>query len=452
MSETAKEQPKQPKTLPEASVEAQTARAVEELEQVLRRRKVQRWTRTLYVAGAIGLSAAGYHYFGKGDEGPTEPRFVTAAVETRDVVETVESSGKLRPVTEVQVGTQVSGRVVKVHVDFNSRVEQGQLLAEVDPSLFGAQVQQVAGQLQVAKAQAERARAARRSAKIRLDRVQRLAAESIASGAELDDAENAMRLAEADVVAADAQITGLTAQLKSANTTLGYTRIYSPIDGVVVTRAVDPGQTVAASFSAPVLFVIAQNLADMQVLADIDEADVGKVRENMKAKVSVDAFPGQSFAGTVTQIRYSPTEVQGVVTYAAVIDVKNDELKLRPGMTATVSVTTNEVEGRPAVRNAALRFKPRDPESAGSVGELEYSQRRVYVLASEAEPSAGQASAPAEVAPTPDPQIEPRVVGVGISDGVWTELTSGGLAVGDQVVIQERTPPKEERRKFLGLF
>jgi HlyD family secretion protein len=289
--------------------------------------------------------------------------------------------------------------------------------------------------------------------------VQQLQAESIASRSELDDAENALRLAEADVVTADAQIVGLTAQLESANTTLGYTKIHSPIDGVVVTRAVDPGQTVAASFSAPVLFVIAQSLTDMQVLADIDEADVGKVREGMLARVSVDAFPGESFEGKVTQIRYSPTEIQGVVTYAAVLAVENAELKLRPGMTATVSVTTAQVEGRPAVKNAALRFKPSDPGSVGAPLDLDVNQRRVYVPAGEAaekpaaekpaaSAGAGDASGPVAAAP----ELTPLVVRVGISDGVWTALESDELAVGAPVVVQERSAPGEERRKLLGIF
>jgi HlyD family secretion protein len=216
---------------------------------------------------------------------------------------------------------------------------------------------------------------------------------------------------------------------------------------------------VAASFSAPVLFVIAQSLTDMQVLADIDEADVGKVREGMLARVSVDAFPGESFEGKVTQIRYSPTEIQGVVTYAAVLAVENAELKLRPGMTATVSVTTAQVEGRPAVKNAALRFKPSDPGSVGAPLDLDVDQRRVYVPAGEAaekpaaekpaaSAGAGDASGPVAAAP----ELTPLVVRVGISDGVWTALESDELAVGAPVVVQERSAPGEERRKLLGIF
>jgi HlyD family secretion protein len=263
-------------------------------------------------------------------------------------------------------------------------------------------------------------------------------------------------MAHADVVAATAQIQGLTAQLKSANTTLAYTRIYSPIDGIVIDRAVDPGQTVAASFSAPILFVIAQDLAEMQVLADIDEADVGKISEGMSADVRVDAFPDQVFRGLVTQIRYNPTEVQGVVTYAAVLDVKNDELKLRPGMTATVTITAKAAKGVNAVRNSALRFKPKEPAQAGPVLELQPGQRRLYVI--DESPLPSPAAPEAEGAPGAAPKgaasqrISPRVVRVGISDGVWTELQDPSFSVGALVVTEERSSPEERRRKFLGIF
>ena len=264
----------------------------------------------------------------------------------------MESSGKLQPLTEVRVGTQVSGRVVRVHVDFNDTVKKGDLLAEIDPSLFGAQVSQVRGQLDEAKAQLERARAAESASKLAFNRTRQLAAASIASEAELETAENALSLARADVVTASVQPAASTRSSRARAPRSATPEIHSPIDGIVINRDVDPGQTVAASFSAPVLFVIAEDLTAMQVLADIDEADVGKIREGMQAEVRVDAFPEQTFAGTLTQIRYSPTEVQGVVTYAAVLDVKNDRLELRPGMTATVTITTSTSKSKPAVPSA----------------------------------------------------------------------------------------------------
>lgn len=446
-----------PKAEPQLAAAATRSAAVAALERELAARHRGRfWKLGVALLLALGVGFAIHEYQERQTPLPPPP-FVTAEVTLRDIVETVESSGKLRPLTEVKVGTQVSGRVVRVHADFNRPVKKGDLLAEIDPSLFGAQVSQVAGQLSGAEAQLERARAAEQAARLIFERSQQLKAEDIASQAELEQAENTLKVTRADVVAANAQIQGLRAQLKSASTTLAYTKIYSPIDGIVIDRAVDPGQTVASSFSAPVLFVIAQDLSAMQVLADIDEADVGKVREGMAATVRVDAFPEQTFAGKLTQIRYNPTEVQGVVTYAAVLDVRNDELKLRPGMTATVTITTDSVQGAPAVRNAALRFKPKEPANAGPVTELAPGERRVYLLdapdaAALSDGAAPPESAGAKDAPPPRQKVSPRVVRAGISDGVWTQLKGDGLTPGTHVVTEERGASDDKRRKFLGIF
>jgi HlyD family secretion protein len=390
------------------------------------------------------------------------PPFITQKVELRDIEETIESSGKLRPLTEVKVGTQVSGRVVNVHVDFNDKVKKGQLLAEIDPRLFGAQVSQAQGQLGSARAQLERAKASRQSAMVQLKRTRELQSESIASEAELEQAQNALDVAAADVAAASAQVERLDAELDSASTTLAYTKIYSPIDGIIIDRQVDPGQTVASTFSAPILFVIARDLSEMQVLADIDEADVGKIKEGMAARVRVDAFPDQTFAGTVTQIRYSPTEVQGVVTYAAVLDVKNDQLSLRPGMTAVVSITAQSVKGVTAVPSAALRFKPKELGDLGRAATLEPGQRRLFLLpkgdATGPSVAPGAAAAPPAPpassgdGPPPAPKLQPNVVRIGISDGAWTELRDAPLAVGTEVVTSERAAQDDKRRKFLGIF
>lgn len=431
--------PAEQRTTPE------TGSAVAALERELASRKRGRLWKVLAALVAAAAAIYGFRALQRDREPEAPPRFVTAPVEIRDITETVESSGKLQPLTEVRVGTQVSGRVVRVHADFNDTVKKGDLLAEIDPSLFGAQVSQVRGQLSAARAQLERAQAAESAAELAYERTKQLAAAAIASAAELEAAENALSMARADVGAAQAQSGGLEAQLASASTTLAYTKIYSPIDGIVIKRDVDPGQTVAASFSAPVLFVIAQDLTAMQVLADIDEADVGKIREGMQAEVRVDAFPEQTFAGTLTQIRYSPTEVQGVVTYAAVLDVRNERRELRPGMTATVTITTNSIQGKPALPSAALRFKPKDVGSAGAPIELAPGERRVYLLGDTPETPSGADKPPA-------PALLPRKVRVGISDGVWTELTDATLVAGTRVVTEERVPPSEQRRKFLGIF
>ncbi|MEY2933896.1 MAG: hypothetical protein RL033_4645 [Pseudomonadota bacterium] len=435
-----------PRRSPAALTSASQLEAVAALERELSAHRKGRYGKlAVGVVLVLALGVGGYAW--RQETKPAAPaRFVTQPVELRDISEAVESSGKLRPLTEVKVGTQVSGRVVRVYVDFNRRVKKGELLAEIDPSLFGAQVSQVGGQFRAAKAQLERARAAEASANTNLERTKSLRAESVASQAELDQMQNALRIANAEMLAQTALVEGLAAQLESANTTLAYTKIYSPIDGIVIDRAVDPGQTVASNFAAPVLFVIAQDLSAMQVLADIDEADVGKLREGMPAQIRVDAFPERSFAGQVTQIRYSPTEVLGVVTYAAVIDVKNDELALRPGMTATVTVTAASVKGVAALRNGALRFKPKAPEALGAGLEAAPGQRRVFVLTPKA------SSPTASEAPPAEPQLSPLLVHVGISDGIWTELRDTSLAPGALVVTEERSSPEGERRKFLGIF
>ena len=425
--------------------------AVEALERELgARRRAKVWRVALSVAVLVGGVLA-LRAWQERDRPLPPPPFVTQRLETRDIEEKIESSGKLRPLTEVKVGTQISGRVVKVHVDFNDRVKKGDLLAEIDPRLFGAQVSQATGQLGAARAQLDRAHAARQSASVILNRTRELQQQAIASQAELDQAQSALDVAEADVTAAKAQVERLDAELDSASTTLAYTKIYSPIDGLIIDRQVDPGQTVAASFSAPILFVIAEDLSDMQVLADIDEADVGKIKEGMAAEVRVDAFPDQTFAGTMTQIRYSPTEVQGVVTYAAVIDVKNDALSLRPGMTAVVSITARAVKGATAAPSAALRFKPKELGEIGRGPALAPGQRRLYLV-----PKGGNVPVDPDAASNPGqppaPKLEPQIVSIGLSDGIWTELKDGALAVGTEVVTSERTGPGDQRRKFLGIF
>jgi HlyD family secretion protein len=405
-------------------------------------RGVRGWARRGIVLVALGAAALGARTWYEHRKPAPPPRFVTQKVEARDIVEEVQSTGKVKPLKEVQVGAQVSGRVVKVSVDFNSPVRRGEVLAEIDPRVFGAQVNQTRAQIDAADAAVKRSEASLAIAETILGRVRRLQKDSLASQAELDQAEGNRNVAKADVAAAKAQLATLEAQLASVATTLQYTKITSPIDGIVITRSIDPGQTVAASFAAPVLFVIAPDLAEMQVLADIDEADVGKVKEKMVADVLVDAFPGEAFHGKVTQIRYSPNEVQGVVTYSAVIDVANPELKLRPGMTATVTIETRRSSHVPALPNAALRFRPVkiEPKTAGAAAppapvfgsELKTGQGRVYLIASAAAEEATE-----------------KIVDVGVTDGRFTEV-KGGLGLGAEVVTEQRDAKRPD--KILGIF
>ncbi|NUQ74694.1 MAG: efflux RND transporter periplasmic adaptor subunit [Polyangiaceae bacterium] len=412
------------------------------LERDLGKVEGRRWLRWLVIVVGIVAVGFGASRWYATTRPPPPPKYVTAEVSRGDIFETVQSTGQVKPLTEVQVGAQVSGRMVKVHVDFNSKVKKGDLLAEIDPTLYGAQVSQSGAQLKAAEASAKRAQARLTTAKAGLKRLQGLKAEGIATPADVEQAQGEHDVAEADLAASSAQISQIRAQLSGARTTLAYARIFSPIDGIVVNRAVDPGQTVAASFAAPVLFVIAQDLSKMQVLAEIDEADVGKIREQMKADVVVDAFVGQKFQGTVTQVRFSPNNVQGVVTYSAVIEVGNPELKLRPGMTATVTIKTREAKGALAMRNAALRFRPlpdKDedgkPKPVKPPPPLDPGKGRVYLM-----------TGGARGAET----VEDRVVGVGITDGIWTELTDpAGLVTGQAVVVEQRD---EKKQKRFGMF
>jgi HlyD family secretion protein len=266
--------------------------------------------------------------------------------------------------------------------------------------------------------------------------------EGIGSQADLDAAQGAYDVALADVSAAKAQVAQINAVLRSSKTNLEYTRIFSPIDGIVINRAIDPGQTVAASFQAPTLFVIAQDLRKMRVLADIDEADVGRLRESMGADIKVDAFPGETFKGTVSQVRYSPISVSGVVTYAAIVEVDNPDIKLRPGMTATVTIRSAEAKSVKRLPNAALRFKPTpvDKKDAGVPAEpplaaLAAGKGRVWVITD----------------PTPGAEkAEIREVDIGITDGVHTVLKSDLGPV--KVVIDETDDPNANKGRGPRVF
>jgi HlyD family secretion protein len=398
----------------------------------------RKWLRRLIVVGVLGGLVAGGVVWRRRNAPPPPARYMTQPLGAGDVIETVQSTGVVKPVTEVKVGAQVSGRVAKVYVDFNSLVKRGDLLAEIDPMLLGAQVSQQQAQIQAQKAGLAGAVSRVETARVNLERTQKLRAENLASQLDVDQAKGQYDVAVSDVSQARAQIGATQASMTAASANLSYTKIFAPIDGVITDRQIDPGVTVAASFQAPVLFVIAEDLRKMRVFADVDEADVGKLAEGMLAEAQVDAFPGEKFKGTVSQVRYSPNSVQGVVTYTAVIEVDNPERKLRPGMTSTVTVRTKEARNALRLPNAALRFKPspekgpdgkpipKPPEKA-----LEAHTGRIYLLTQE----------------TPGSEkIEPRVVKIGITDGLFTEL-SEPLTAGTKLVVDE-VDDKDKKRKL----
>ena len=340
--------------------------------------------RVLIVGIAVALAALAAAFL-LTRRGSAEPKFRKAKVDKGDVVATVTATGTLSAVTTVQVGSQVSGIIAKLHVDFNSVVKKGQLLAELDPTPFQQTVEQ-------RRADVEKAKVELRNAEISLVRSKNLAKQQLLAQSDLDAAQTNRDAAAAAVAQAQAA-------LKQAETNLSYTRITSPIDGVVVSRQYDVGQTVAASFQAPVLFTIAQDLTKMQVLTNIDEADVGRIREGQVASFSVDAFPDIAFKGTVAQIRLSPQTVQNVVTYPVMLDVPNADLKLKPGMTANVQVPVEIRKDVLRVPNAALRFRP---DSADLVPEARKDKAKAAPSGGpEASAPSSSSAAPAPVAPPP---------------------------------------------------
>jgi HlyD family secretion protein len=292
------------------------------------------------------------------------PVYRLAKVEKGPITATVSASGTLNPVTSVQVGTQVSGQIKELFVDFNSPVKQGQLIARIDPETFQIRVTQAQADLEAARAANGRAQVAMLNAKRDLDRSRELVEKNFASPADLDAKQAQYDLAVADVKSSQAVLRQREAALASARVDLTRTEIRAPVNGVVIKRSVDVGQTVAASLQAPELFIIAKDLADMQVETSIDEADVGRMRVGQRASFTVDAFSGRTFNGEVKQIRKAAQTVQNVVTYTVLVGANNEGGQLLPGMTANVRIVTDTRDGALKVPNAALRFRP--PGAAAS--------------------------------------------------------------------------------------
>ena len=286
------------------------------------------------------------------------PEVTTVTVARGSIVDTVGATGSLEAVTTVQVGTEVSGTVQQLRADFNSIVRRGDVIARLDPSLFETQVEQARANLVKAKADIEGLGVSIDDAKVKLARAEHLAAQNLIPQSELEAAQVTLRSTEAKLRSSQAQMTQAEASLNQAEVNLDHTVITAPIDGIVISRAVDVGQTVSATMQAPTLFVLAADLAKMKVNASIDEADVGRIRPGQVVWFTVDAYPGEDFEGRVSQVRLEPVVVQNVVTYATVIDVPNPDLKLKPGMTATVTLEIARRDDVIRIPNTALRFRP----------------------------------------------------------------------------------------------
>jgi HlyD family secretion protein len=322
----------------------------------------------LLIAVAVALIGAGGYGYYRYKQKPTPPTISTARITRGDLAETVGATGTLQAVTTVQVGTQVSGNIQELNADFNSLVRKGQVLARLDPSLIQSQIEQARANLIRAEADLERLRVALDDTRTKLNRARELAQKKLIAQTELEAAEVAVRSSEAQLRSQEAGVTQSQASLRQNQLNLAHTVIESPIDGLVISRNVDVGQTVAASMSAPTLFVLAADLTKMQVLASLDESDVGRIRPGQTVRFRVDAFPTEEFIGNVTQVRLQPTTVQNVVTYQTVIDVPNPELKLKPGMTANVNIEIARRADVMRVPNTALRFRP-TPEIFTALGQ-----------------------------------------------------------------------------------
>jgi HlyD family secretion protein len=455
----------------------------------------RRWRRLVpWALGALALVVLLLWWRGRGGQGDREG-YVTVGVERGDLAVTVTATGTLSALDTVEVGSEVSGRVVTVDADFNDRVRQGQVLATLDPEQAQAAAEEAAAQVAAAAASLQRAQATVEEARTYLRRAQELSAAGLLSPQDLDTAEATARRSAADVASAQAQATVARAGLSAARSRLHKTQILAPIDGIVLARSVEPGQTVAASLQAPVLFTLARDLRDMTLEVNVDEADVGKVREGQGASFTVDAYPGRVFPSRVMSLRNVPTTTDNVVAYEAVLAVDNPDLALRPGMTGTATIRTEEKAGVLLVPNAALRFTPPEvvtaesgrrgglfipgvtrspwqrrneqPRSGGAGGAGAgggtrgaaragspaaggtpgrppgASARREGAAASPAAGGAGAAGGGGgggdRVWVLREGKPVPVMVVLGATDGSQTEVVEGELRAGDQVVVDVRT-------------
>ncbi len=366
-------------------------------------------------------------------------RYETEAVSRGRLVVTVTATGSVQPTTQVDVSSELSGALAEVLVGFNDRVEVGQVLARLDDSKLADQVLTATAQLQAARASLAQAEAAAREAEVTYESQSELDKRGQSTRLKMIAAEVSRDKAQAVVDGAKASVALAEAGLSAAETDMGKTTIRSPISGVVLNRAAEPGQIVAASLNAPVLFTLAEDLARMELRVDVDEADIGRVAVGNAATFTVDAYPGRSFPAQITTVRYAPETTDGVVTYKAILSVDNSEGLLRPGMTATATIAVNVVEDTMRVPSAALRFEP--PQTAES-GDSRGGSGLIGLIMPR-RPSAASSEAKATDAPTVwvlrDGVATEVEVEAGASDGKLTAVRSDDLAEGDLVIIDQTT-------------
>ena len=383
----------------------------------------QRKSRSPWLIGIVTILAiigAGAWYWWTAGAPPVH--YKTALVDRGPITAIVTATGTVNPVVSVLVGSQVSGKITQLMADFNSVVTKDQVLATIDQQPFKARVSQARAALKSGRGNLAKAKNMANLRKLEFDRMTTLLRQQFVSQADFDLAATNFRDAQAQVEVAQAQVDQAAATLASAELDLGYATIYSPVNGIVVSRNVDVGQTVAASFQTPTLFVIAQDLTQMQVNANVSESDIGGVAEGKQASFRVDAYPKQFFEGTVTQVRNAPISIQNVVTYDVVITVDNRELKLKPGMTANVMIVTGKKDSPLRVPNGALRFRmPGVP--------VDRKVTQVWVM-------------------DQSKQVRQTVITTGIADSLSTEIAEGTLKEGDTVILGIETPEEQAQKKL----
>jgi HlyD family secretion protein len=405
-------------------------------------------TKKRLLAGILVMAAlAGGYWTWKVKFAPKPAQYTTEEVVRGDITRMVSATGTIQAVNTVTVGSQVSGTIRRIYVDYNSPVKKGQLIAEIDPALLSAQARQAEAELAQSRAGLSEAEASLREAEREYVRQKSLFASDFVAKSALDSAETSMATARARVESARAGIRSSSATLNQRRTNLGYTKILSPVDGVVTAKEVSEGQTVAASLSAPELFTIAEDLSKMQVEAAVDEADIGYVQEGMGVTFTVDTYPEDTFSGKVRQVRLSPSTTENVVTYTVIISAANPDLRLKPGMTANVNIETASAKNVLKVPNAALRFRPTTangakkastsqsspppPPDGGAPGGEATSRKSSSVSGK------SQSSQPSvwvlEQKKGASPSLRRVPVTVGLTDGTSTEV-SGDLAEGEAVV------------------
>ena len=399
----------------------------------LRRRRIP-----IAMALAVVLVAFYFNFRGNGDSGAQQ--YLTETVERGELVVKVTATGNLEPTNQVDVGSELSGTVTAVFVDDDDRVTKGQIMAELDLSIFEDAVARSRAAVAVAEANLKQAEATVTEARAKLERyreVARLSDNKVPSKTEMETAEAELARAEANVTSAQAGIAEAKAALRTDETNLGKARIRSPIDGVVLERAVDPGQAVAASLQAVTLFTLAEDLSKMELKVDVDEADVGQVKAGLAASFTVDAWPDRRFSATITRVGFNASDDDGVISYPAVLQVDNSELSLRPGMTGTAEITTITRDNALLVPNAALRFSPPADTAA------QPARRSLVSSLMPRPPSVPKTAAPVTAADGSqriwvlrDGEAVALQVRTGATNGRYTEILDDGLQAGMAVITE----------------